>query len=84
MKLIFSERAWEDYLYRQRADKKTLRRINQLIQAIQGEPFSGIGKPESLRHRLSGYWSCRIDEEHRIVYKVTDDSLLIAQLRYHY
>ncbi|MES9948603.1 MAG: Txe/YoeB family addiction module toxin [Candidatus Thiodiazotropha sp.] len=84
MKLIFSERAWEDYLYRQRADKKTLRRINQLIQAIQWEPFSGIGKPESLRHGLSGYWSRRIDEEHRIVYKVTDDSLLIAQLRYHY
>ncbi|MEW8690625.1 MAG: Txe/YoeB family addiction module toxin [Candidatus Thiodiazotropha endolucinida] len=84
MKLIFSEHAWEDYLYWQRTDKKTLSRINQLIQAIQREPFSGIGKPEPLRHGLSGYWSRRIDEEHRIVYKVTDDSLLIAQLRYHY
>ncbi|MBT3091661.1 MAG: Txe/YoeB family addiction module toxin [Candidatus Thiodiazotropha endolucinida] len=84
MKLIFSEHTWEGYLYWQRADKKTLRRINQLIQAIQREPFSGIGKPEPLRHGLSGYWSRRIDEEHRIVYKVADDSLLIAQLRYHY
>ncbi|MES9830002.1 MAG: Txe/YoeB family addiction module toxin [Candidatus Thiodiazotropha sp.] len=84
MKLIFSEHVWEDYLYWQRADKKTSRRISQLIQAIQREPFSGVGKPEPLRHGLSGYWSRRIDEEHRIVYKVTDDSLLIAQLRYHY
>lgn len=84
MKLIFSEHAWEDYLYWQRRDKKTLRRIHQLIQAIQREPFAGIGKPEPLRHGLSGYWSRRIDEEHRIVYKVADDSLFIAQLRYHY
>ncbi|MBT3054313.1 MAG: Txe/YoeB family addiction module toxin [Candidatus Thiodiazotropha sp. (ex Codakia orbicularis)] len=84
MKLIFSEHAWEDYLFWQRANKKTLRRINQLIQAIQREPFSGIGKLEPLRHGLSGYWSRRIDEEHRIVYKVADGSLLIAQLRYHY
>ncbi|MBT3010463.1 MAG: Txe/YoeB family addiction module toxin [Candidatus Thiodiazotropha sp. (ex Lucina aurantia)] len=84
MKLIFSEHAWKDYHFWQRADKKTLRRINQLIQAIKREPFSGIGKPEPLRHGLSGYWSRRIDDEHRIVYKVTDDNLLIAQLRYHY
>ncbi|MBT3062316.1 MAG: Txe/YoeB family addiction module toxin [Candidatus Thiodiazotropha sp. (ex Lucina pensylvanica)] len=84
MKLIFSEHPWEEYLYWQRADKKTLRRINQLIQAILRDPFTGIGKPEPLRHGLSGYWSRRIDEEHRVVYKVADDSLLIAQLRYHY
>jgi toxin YoeB len=84
MVLIFSEHAWADYLYWQKADKKTLRRINQLIQAILREPFSGIGKPEPLRHGLAGYWSRRIDEEHRIVYKVVDDSLFIAQLRYHY
>ncbi len=84
MRLIFSKHAWEDYLYRQRRDKRVVRRINQLIQAITREPFSGIGKPEPLRHGLAGYWSRRIDEEHRIVYKVTDDSLLIAQLRYHY
>ncbi|MEN8168739.1 MAG: Txe/YoeB family addiction module toxin [Pseudomonadota bacterium] len=84
MKLIFAERAWEDYLYWQRSDKKVVKRIHQLIQAILREPFAGIGKPEPLRHGLSGYWSRRIDEEHRIVYKVADDSLFIAQLRYHY
>lgn len=84
MKLIFSEHAWEDYLYWQSRDKRVVRRIHQLIQAIVREPFAGIGKPEPLRHGLSGYWSRRIDEEHRIVYKVADESLFIAQLRYHY
>lgn len=84
MKLIFSEHAWEDYLYWQKTDKKILRRINQLIKEIQRAPFEGIGKPESLKHSLSGFWSRRINDEHRIVYKVTEDSLLIAQLRYHY
>ena len=84
MVLIFSEHAWADYLNWQKTDKKTHKRINHLIQAILREPFSGIGKPETLRHGLSGYWSRRIDEEHRIVYKVVDDSLFIAQLRYHY
>ena len=84
MNLVFSEHAWEDYLYWQSRDKRVGRRIHQLIQAIVREPFAGIGKPEPLRHGLSGYWSRRIDEEHRIVYKVSDDSLFIAQLRYHY
>ena len=84
MKLIFAEKAWEDYLYWQKTDKKILRRINALIKGIKREPFEGIGKPEPLKHALSGYWSRRINEEHRIVYKVYDDSLLIAQLRYHY
>lgn len=84
MKLIFAENAWEDYLYWQRTDKKTLRRINELIKQIQRTPFEGIGKPEPLKHSLSGYWSRRITDEHRIVYKVADDSLWIAQLRYHY
>ena len=84
MKLIFSEHAWEDYLYWQRRNKKNLQRTNRLIQAIQREPFTGIGKPEQLRHGLEGYWSRRIDEEHRIVYKVKEKSLLIVQLRYHY
>jgi toxin YoeB len=84
MKLVFSEHAWEDYLYWQSRDKRVVKRIPQLIQAIKREPFTGIGKPEPLRHGLSGYWSRRIDEEHRIVYKVSDDSLFIAQLRYHY
>jgi len=84
MKLIFSENAWDDYLYWQRTDKKVLKRINQLISAIQRSPFEGIGKPEPLKHALSGYWSRRIDSEHRIVYRTDDDALFIAQLRYHY
>ena len=84
MNLIFSEHAWEDYLYWQRTDRNILRRINTLIKEIQHTPFEGIGKPEPLRHGLSGYWSRRINEEHRIVYKVDADSLFIAQLRYHY
>ena len=84
MKLIFSGNAWEDYLHWQKTDKKILRRINTLIKAIQRDPFEGIGKPEPLKHSLTGYWSRRINYEHRIVYKFTDDALLIAQLRYHY
>lgn len=84
MKLIFSENAWEDYLYWQKTDKKILNRINKLIKETKREPFEGVGKPEPLKHGLAGYWSRRINEEHRIVYKVTDDALLIAQLRYHY
>ena len=84
MKLIFSENAWEDYLYWQKTEKKILNRINKLIKEIKREPFEGVGKPEPLKHNLAGYWSRRINEEHRIVYKVTDDALLIAQLRYHY
>ncbi len=84
MRLVFSENAWDDYLYWQKADKKTLNRINALIKEIQRTPFSGTGKPESLKFGLSGYWSRRIDKEHRIVYKVVDNDLLIAQLRHHY
>lgn len=84
MRLIFSERAWEDYLYWQETDRRLVARINQLIRDIQREPFSGIGKPEPLRHAFQGYWSRRINDEHRIVYKIQDDAVLIAQLRYHY
>ena len=84
MKLIFSEKAWEDYLYWQKTDKKILRRINLLIQDIKRSPFEGIGKPEPLKYDLSGYWSRRIDDEHRIVYKVQNDAILLSQLRYHY
>ena len=84
MKLIFSENAWEDYLYRQRTDRKTLKRINTLISDIKRKPFHGIGKPEPLKHALSGYWSRRINNEHRVVYKVDSGSLFIAQLRHHY
>jgi toxin YoeB len=81
---IFSEHAWEDYLYWQRTDRKILQRINTLIREIQRTPFKGIGKPEPLKHGMSGYWSRRINDEHRIIYKIEADSLFIAQLRYHY
>lgn len=84
MKLVFAEQAWEDYLFWQRTDRKQVERINTLIREIVRTPFTGIGKPEPLRHALAGYWSRRINDEHRIVYRVAGDSLLIAQLRYHY
>lgn len=84
MKMVFSENAWDDYQYRLRTDKKLLKRLNSLIQDIQRSPYEGIGKPEPLKHGLSGYWSRRITDEHRIVYKVDDDALFIAQARYHY
>jgi toxin YoeB len=84
MKLIFSEQAWEDYLYWQKTDKKLLERINTLIKDVSRSPFEGIGKPEPLKNALSGYWSRRINDEHRVVYKISDGSMFIAQLRYHY
>ncbi len=84
MKLIFADEAWEDYLYWQKQDRKMLERINKLIAEIQRAPFVGVGKPEPLRHALSGYWSRRINDEHRMVYKIEGASLLLAQLRYHY
>lgn len=84
MKLIFSEQAWADYLHWQQTDKKVLQRINLLIKGISRSPFTGIGKPEPLKNALSGYWSRRINDEHRIVYKIADGAMLIAQLRYHY
>ena len=84
MRLIFSEHAWEDYLFWQRTDKKILKRVNLLIQDTQRHPYEGLGKPEPLKHNLAGYWSRRITDEHRMVYKVEENDLLIAQLRYHY
>ncbi|MEX0450026.1 Txe/YoeB family addiction module toxin [Spiribacter sp. 221] len=84
MSVLFSANAREDYLFWQKTDRRTLRRINQLIKATQREPFAGPGKPELLRHALAGYWSRRIDSEHCMVYKVADGTLMIAQLRYHY
>jgi toxin YoeB len=84
MKLIFAEQAWEDYLYWQQTDKKMTRRIHELIKDTKRSPFSGIGKPEPLRHALAGFWSRRITEEHRLVYRVEGDNVLLAQLRYHY
>lgn len=84
MPIKFSDQAWEDYRYWQSTDKATLKRIHALIKDVQRSPFEGIGKPEPLRHSLAGFWSRRIDDEHRLVYAVEDDCLLIAQCRYHY
>jgi toxin YoeB len=84
VKLMFSQHAWDDYLYWQRTDRKILQRINRLIKDCQRAVFEGMGKPEPLKHGMAGYWSRRITDEHRMVYKVEADALLIAQLRYHY
>ena len=84
MKLIFAEDAWEDYLSWQKQDRRMFERINRLIRETQREPFAGAGKPEPLKHALSGYWSRRITDEHRMVYRVEGDALMIAQLRFHY
>ena len=84
MNLVFSEHAWDDYLFWQSSDKKVLKRIHLLIKEIKRDPFEGIGKPESLKHALSGFWSRRITDAHRIVYRVDHENLLIAQLRHHY
>lgn len=84
MILSWAENAREDYLYWQDTDKKTLKRINSLIKNILRHPFEGVGDPEPLKHHWSGYWSRRIDREHRIVYKATDDTLYIVQCRFHY
>jgi toxin YoeB len=84
VKLIFSDNAWEDYLYWKKTEKKILRRINTLINETKQNPFEGIGKPEPLKHALSGYWSRRITDEHRLVYKISEEAIHIAQLRYHY
>lgn len=84
MKLIFAQEAWEDYMYWQESDKKTLKRINDLIKAISKEPYVGIGDPEPLKFNWSGFWSRRINREHRLVYMVENDAVLIAQCRYHY
>lgn len=84
MRLIFSQNAWEDYSYWQKTDRKIHLRINELILDIQRNRYQGIGKPEPLRHNLAGYWSRRINKQHRIVYKIEGDRVLIAQVRYHY
>ncbi|GAB1232697.1 Txe/YoeB family addiction module toxin [Ferrigenium sp. UT5] len=84
MPIKFSDQAWDDYLFWQTKDRATLKRINTLLKDIQRSPFEGIGKPEPLKHNLAGFWSRRIDEEHRLVYAVQDETLLVAQCRYHY
>ena len=84
MLIKFSENALEDYLYWQKIDKKIVRKVNDLIKDITCTPFDGIGKPEPLKFDLSGFWSRRLDLEHRLVYKIENDELLIFSLRFHY
>ena len=84
MKLVFSKNAWEDYTSWLVEDRKMLRKINELIKDIQSSPFKGKGKPEPLRYDLAGFWSGRIDREHRLVYQVRDNEILIYSCKYHY
>ena len=84
MRLIFSERAWAEYLHWQATDPALLERVNVLVKECSRTPFSGIGKPEPLRGGMAGWWSRRINREHRLVYRPTEDGLLIAQCRFHY
>jgi toxin YoeB len=84
VKLIFSTQAWDDYLHWQSTDKKVVKKINELIKDVIRSPYQGIGKPEPLKHTFSGFWSRRITEEHRMVYRIQGDALEVAQLRYHY
>jgi toxin YoeB len=84
MKYIFVDESWDDYLYWQKTDKKKLKRINELLKDIARNPFEGIGKPEPLKYKYSGFWSHRIDDEHRLIYQVEGDEILIAKCRFHY
>ena len=84
MLLSWTEEAWEDYLYWQTTNKQNVKRINTLIKSMLRTPFEGIGKPEPLKHDLSGSWSRQIDQENRIVYDVADNQIIIIQCRYHY
>jgi toxin YoeB len=84
MRLVFTPNGWEDYLHWQKTDRAVLKRVNTLIEATMRDPFAGIGKPEQLKHVLAGAWSRRITEEHRLVYKVDGDDLIVLQARYHY
>jgi len=84
MKYVFVDESWEDYLYWQKVDKKTLKRINLLIKDISRQPYEGIGKPEPLKHNYRGFWSRRIDNENRLIYQVKDDEIRIIKCRFHY
>ena len=84
MRIVFSKNSWEDYLSWQTTDKKVLRKINDMIKEIQRTPYEGLGKPEPLKFDLTGYWSRRIDREHRLVYQVGDNEILIYSCKYHY
>ncbi|MGL5234747.1 MAG: Txe/YoeB family addiction module toxin [Empedobacter falsenii] len=84
MKIIFVDESWEDYLYWQKTDKSKLKKINELIKDIARNPFDGLGKPEALKHKYAGFWSRRIDHEHRLIYRVVEDEIQIAKCRFHY
>ncbi|HMI01686.1 MAG TPA: Txe/YoeB family addiction module toxin [Pedobacter sp.] len=84
MKIIFQSGAWEDYLYWQQTDKSILKKINMIIKEIERTPYEGQGKPEMLKHDLSGWWFRRLNLEHHVVYRIEDDSIIILQCRYHY
>jgi len=84
MKYIFVDESWEDYLYWQKTNKKYVKRINTLLKDIARHPFTGIGKPDPLKYKYKGFWSRRIDGEHRLIYAVKEDEILIAKCRFHY
>lgn len=84
MRFIFVEESWDDYLYWQKTDKKILTKINDLMKDISRTPFSGLGKPEPLKHKYKGYWSRRITDEHRLIYKIQDNEIIVAKCRFHY
>ena len=84
MKYIFVDESWDDYLYWQKTDKSKLKKINELIKDIARNPFDGLGKPEALKHKYVGFWSRRIDHEHRLIYRVVEDEIQIAKCRFHY
>ncbi|BAU52079.1 Txe/YoeB family addiction module toxin [Mucilaginibacter gotjawali] len=84
MKIVFLDQAWDDYLYWQNTDKAMVKKVNSLVKEIERIPFEGSGKPEPLKHNLAGWWSRRITLEHRLVYKIDKDSIVILQCRYHY
>jgi toxin YoeB len=84
MKKVWEDSAWDDYLYWQNTDRKMLKKVNELIKSCERTPFSGIGKPEPLKENLKGFWSRRIDNTHRLVYKIEGDTIIISQCRFHY
>jgi toxin YoeB len=84
MKYVFVDESWEDYLYWQKTDKKILNKINSLLRDISREPYSGLGKPEPLKYKYQGFWSRKIDSEHRLIYQVKNDEIRIAKCRFHY
>ena len=84
MKYIFVDESWDDYLYWQKIDKKMLKRINSLLKDISRQPYEGIGKPEPLKHNYRGFWSRRINGEHRLIYQVSEDEIRIIKCRFHY